>query len=523
MEEIVELVQLVDRSKISNGGLDWLLEQNSKMLQLYHGIANRVIDSDSNGAKLLFLNSANSAAKFQSLKNKLKRRLTQGVLLLDLNEPQYSSRQNAYLECSKKWATVSILLAKNAKKIGIDICQKLLKQTIKYEFTELTVSSLRLLRLHYSTVEPDLKKFEEYHIQIKKYKELWRLENLAEGYYSELVINYLNNKSIPKEEIQAKAIGYYAILEPILEKNSSLRLYLSALLIRISIHTVVNDYASTIEVCEEGLAYFEEIFFGDNPGTQVCLYQLLICAIQLKNFEKGKQFADRGKRLFLEGDFNWYKFQGLLFLLAIHSQHYDEAYQVFLESSTHDKFAVQPPGIKENWKLYEAYLYFLSRLGKLNPILVNENGLNFKPGKFINETPTFSKDKQKKNIPILIIQILIFTLDQNFNKVIDKMEAIEKYRSRYLKSAENFRSNCFLHMITRLPAAHFNVTYAERITNKEWTDLLHTPLQIANQSHEIEIIPYETLWEMILEILSKNRLSKIQQHSSIMKSQIGKK
>jgi hypothetical protein len=510
LEELIELIQLLDRSKMANGGLELLLEHNSKMLQLYFGIVDQSINSDRSGARLLYPTTQNAAAKFQSLKNKLKKRLIQGIFMIDLNEPLYSSRQNAYLECSKKWAAASILMAKNAKKIGIDICEKLLKQTIKFEFTELTISTLRFLRLHYSTVEPDLKKFEEYHTQIKTYKEIWQLENKAEGFYSELVINYLNNKSIPPAEIQAKAIDYYLELEPFLEKNTSLRLYLSVLLIRISIYTVVNDYASTMQVCEDGLAYFEKKVFGDNPGTQVCMYQLLICAIQLKDIEKGKLYAAKGKAIFQKGDFNWYKFQGLLFLLAMHSQQYNEAYQVYIETSSNEKFGYQPPLIQETWRLNQAYLFFVSRLGKLNIEIPDSAGLNFKPGKFINDTPVFSKDKRKKNIPILIIQILLFALDHDYNRVIDKMEAIEKYRTRYLKTAENFRSNCFLHMITRLPTAHFNPIYAERITQREWSDLTQTPLDIANQSHEIEIIPYEDLWPMILNILKGDKTNKFQ-------------
>lgn len=514
MEELIELIQLLDNSKIANGGLELLLEHNSKMLQLYYGVLDQSINSDRSGTKVLYPTSQNAAAKFQSLKNKLKKRLIQGIFMVDLNEPLYSSRQNAYLECNKKWAAASILLTKNAKKTGIDICEKLLKQTIKYEFTELTISTLRFLRLHYSTIEPDLKKFEEYHTQIKKYKQLWLLENRAEGFYSELVINYFNNKSYSKEEIQAKALDYYMELEPFLAENTSLRLYLSVLLIRISIYTVVNDYASTMQVCEDGLAFFEQKVFGDNPGTQVCMYQLLICAIQLKDIEKGKLYAAKGKAIFLKGDFNWYKFQGLLFLLAMHSQQYEEAFQVYLEATSNEKFGYQPPLIKETWRLNQAYLYFIYQLGKLKLDHYNSVGLNFKPGKFINETPEFAKDKRNKNIPILIIQILLLAIDHDYNRMIDKMEAIEKYRTRYLKNAENFRSNCFLHMITLLPTAHFNPIYAERITQREWSDLTQTPLDIANQSHEIEIIPYEDLWAMILQILKDDRTNKVRRVSS---------
>ncbi|MBK8192314.1 MAG: hypothetical protein IPK76_03665 [Lewinellaceae bacterium] len=125
--------------------------------------------------------------------------------------------------------------------------------------------------------------------------------------------------------------------------------------------------------------------------------------------------------------------------------------------------------------------------------------------KFLNETPVFSKDKRGMNIPILVVQLLYDVLDERFDAGIDRVEAVEKYTSRYIRRDEHFRSNCFLKMLIQMPEAAFHKEAAARKAERYLTQLGEMPLEIADQAHEIEIIPYEDLWGMILEMLPNQR------------------
>jgi len=81
------------------------------------------------------------------------------------------------------------------------------------------------------------------------------------------------------------------------------------------------------------------------------------------------------------------------------------------------------------------------------------------------------------------------------------MESLNVYCHRYLRKDDTFRSNCFIKMLIVLPNAHFNKIAAIRKTEKLRNRLAEQPLETANQSSELEIIPYELLWELVLEIL----------------------
>lgn len=52
-----------------------------------------------------------------------------------------------------------------------------------------------------------------------------------------------------------------------------------------------------------------------------------------------------------------------------------------------------------------------------------------------------------------------------------------------------------------MPAASFHQEAVFRKAQKHLEQLQSMPLEIANQTHEIEIIPYEDLWTMAMENL----------------------
>lgn len=109
------------------------------------------------------------------------------------------------------------------------------------------------------------------------------------------------------------------------------------------------------------------------------------------------------------------------------------------------------------------------------------------------------------NIPVLIVQFLYDIVDKRYDAGIERVEAVQKYVSRYLRKDELFRSNCFLKMLVQIPEAGFHREAVVRKAERYLSQLAETPLAIANQPHEIEIIPYEDLWQMILEILPNQR------------------
>ncbi|HMX39517.1 MAG TPA: hypothetical protein PKD78_04285 [Saprospiraceae bacterium] len=500
MNDLIELVQLTSKTKLKIGGaLKLIIEPGSKMEQLYEAVESSQVKSDEDARSLLG-GTPEDVRNLPSLKNKLKDRLLDAIFLLDFKEASFSDRQRAFYECHKKWSAAMILLIRNAKINGIDVLEKLLRRTKHFEFTELNLDILRVLKLQYSTVDGDLKNYELAKAEYEGYEKLWIMESRAEHYYQDLMVRYTNSKST-KTEVADIARGYYAELEGYMAENASFKLHLFGRMIQLLIYNSANDYVNTARLCESAIAFFDQKEYDSGLPLQVFYYNLIVCYLQLREFEKGQEVIGRCEYYFEEGSFNWFKLQELFFLLAMHTGHYDDAYRLYYKVTHYPKFSDKPAQIREMWKIFQAYVYYLVKIGEVSEELLQQRESKFKINKFLNEITLFSKDKSGMNISVLVVQILHFIADRDYEETIERMDGINKYLVRYVKEDGTARSNLFIKMLLQIPLANFHREAALRKTERYRKQLQDLPLETANQSHEIEIIPFEALWEMTIGLL----------------------
>jgi hypothetical protein len=149
----------------------------------------------------------------------------------------------------------------------------------------------------------------------------------------------------------------------------------------------------------------------------------------------------------------------------------------------------------------EAYINFLVVAGQIQPQEDWPRLPQFKFAKFFNNVPAYSRNKTGMNIPILILQAMYFIVVGKYGLVIDRTEALERYCSRYLKDDENLRHNCFFKLLVITVQANFH----KGATERKATTIYNRMVNAAERSIDIEIVPYETLWEIVLEHLSVER------------------
>jgi hypothetical protein len=438
------------------------------------------------------------------VKQQLKKYLQKMLFLIDLNQSQYQLRQKAYFDCHRNWAAVKIMVGKNARSSALDLAIDLLQQSRKYDFTDIALDIARTLRLQYGSIFGDLKKYDQYGALAKELDAIVRAENLSEELYTDLIARFVNNKSA-KKEVHEQAAAYFKQLAPSLKQYNTYKLHLCGRLIEVLIYSSINDHKHTVSVCQRAITFFEGKPYVANVPLQAFYYQSMVCCIQLLDYEHGKEIADKGIRLLEDGTFNWFKYQELLIILSFHTEAYQEAYKVLKGVLLHRKFGSLPESTRQYWKIIEAYHYYLKEMGL---IVEDEDSsiLNrFRIARFANETPLFSRDRRGLNIPILIFQIVYLIQQKRQNETIDRLEAIKRYSTRYLVKDDTYRSNCFIKMLLVIPAVGFHKVATERHADKFAKLLKAVPLDFANQSHEVELIPYEDLWEIVLRSLEVPR------------------
>lgn len=494
---LLEMIQLIEKYHDQPNTI--LIKGKEEVVDMYHLLAAGEVETEADLAAQIS-ETTKQDNSYQKIKSQLKSCLTRGILQLDFSEDRVSPRKKAYLICYQEWAAANILLGKSARNAGIDICLKVLKKARKYEFSDLVTEICRVLRLHYATREGDESKFDLYNSMYHEYAAICEADNLAEELYTQLVLKFVKKKGGEENKAKQAAI-YYQRLLPALQKYDSYRLHLSAYLIQLLMLTSQNDYPQVILICSEMISFFEQKSYRANVPLQIAYYHLLVAYTQIQDYDKAREAAENCLPLVEKGSINWHKYQELLLQLNMHQCKFEDAYYIYRKVVKEGKLKFSDTYTQEMWRIIEAFVYWLKEVGALKIDAEPQAAKKFRLGKFLNQTPGFSMDKRGMNIPILVVQILFLIVEKKHDDVIDKIEAINKYCSRYLNSGGTYRSNVFIKMLLQIPANRFHREAVIRKTMRYRKLLEAHPLKLARQTHEIEIIPYEYLWDIILDNL----------------------
>lgn len=498
MQDLLELSHIVTKRKLRSVELFSTSEDGepkSKIQQFYELLVSGEFDNDDQVAQY-FYGKGKSNSSYQKLRGTLKSRLINALFLIDLKQASYGNRQRAYYESYREWAATKILFGKQARTAAISQCRKLVKIARQYEFTELLVDILHTLRLYYGTIEGDHKKYQQYNQAFKEAQKQWHLETEVEEEYLELSIGFVNAKAT-RHEVREQAERAFKTVAPIMENHTAYQIHLCGRLIEVSQFTSVNDYADALDVCERAIAFFAAKDYEASIPLQIFHYQKLICHLQLYQIDEAFAASDICETFLEEGTFNWFKLHEVRLQLYMVTKAYAKAARLVSDVLGHESFANLPDNISETWKISEAYLYFIQQAGHLPVDTVSD----FRTARFLNDIEVFTKDKRGMNIHLIVLEVLLYLVEKNYDRLIDRVEAIDKYRTRYLKEDGLERTNHFLRMLLQLPKNAFEREKVVEKASADYAALQDIPIALANQAHEIEIVPYEYLWEMVLETL----------------------
>ncbi len=503
MEQLIELVNIVSKNKAKN--LDTVSnfqENESKLQALYSGIAEGKFASDSEAARFIYPDSPRQHVNYGKIKRRLYQRLINSIFFIDINKPDYDDLQTAYYTCYRDFAALKILIGRSALKTAVPLGESILKRAQKFEFTDLVVNVLRELHMIYAGPQGDQKNFVRCNKLLKSYTEIFQAEILAEEYYHKLAIHFTRSRAT-KPELAATASQYKDNLVKLGTKAKTYRYILMAYLVMSLRYQIVNDYKNTLRVCKEAVSQLKK---KGKAKSKTSLYTFQIkmasCQIQLGEFEESQKTLELCLNLVDKGVLNWYVTNEYLLISLFHSGNYQKALKVFVEAQSLPAFKSLPAHYQEQWAILETYIHFFIANGAITPDRVSLKKLGrFKLSKFLNDVPVFSKDKRGSNITILVLQILFLIQQKRFGDVSDRLESLKAYSYRYLRKDDTFRSNCFIHMLQQLPKAFFNKKAIGRHANKYRQKLKSVPLDLANQSGEVELVPYEKLWSLVIASL----------------------
>lgn len=496
------LAQLITRNKIKDipiitaGG-----PPRNKSEELYHWLLDNPTASEEMAAQYFYQNGPSDSG-YVKLKNRLEKKLLNTLFFIDINQPNFSEIQRAYYECHRNLAQIKILVGRNATLPMIPLAEKTLSKALRYEFMDIALLLLHRISKYYSNVIGKKTEYFEYSEKLSQVLKILIAEIEAEKMHSDITVFLANSRG--KSEIAMKyAAEYSRKIDENIDAISTYRFIYAAYSIKVISLELTNNFEAIQEFCDCALRRLAEKEHVALP-TILFNFQIkkLVSYIQLNQFSAALKQIDLCK-LNSEGNshnrFVTYYYSLILFF---HHKEYQSAFNVFKEGAESGYLKQIHEGFQEFWRVFEAFIFYFWQKKKIT-LQEGETMKNFRISKFINNVPIYSQDKEGVNITILILHILFLLEENKINTIIDRVESLKAYTQKYLRKNSTYRSMCFINMLLTLPSAHFHPANVRRKADPYWKKLKAAPIHPDYTNVEVEIVPYETLWEFVLESIDK--------------------
>lgn len=501
MKDIKTIVTFLDKAKIDKSELftsDDFQGSKSKMAKIFNLIKENNFHDKKELEKAMYGKVLDDWG-FKKLFYRFKDKLTNTLFFADTSSPLFSERTKAYYICSRRAFLSRMLVERGARDMAIELAEGTISVTLKYEFTDITVLLSRFLIKQFSIIQPDARRFIKYFEIFKKNSQILKDEIEME----EIMCIYSLNAHT--KDVKKHLTNYLRESETIVSRTQelsqnepSIELILSCSSILLEHYKISKDYRSF----QLWSVYFADKILSKQFLSVVTLEVLVHTQLRMALISKDDKIA---KILFEKyfsfqnvGNYNWFVSYYYFIMIMFHSKEYEVGYHNLIFITEYKTFRNQSLTIRLYFYMLLAYAHFLKLIKKLEDDASNKQ---FRLSKFLNEVPEFTRDKQGTNIPIILVQILFFLADKKYNKIIDRIESLNLYSYRHLKKDENFRSQCFIRMISEMVRADFRKTGTIFRTEKLFNKLQAVPIETYPNSAATEIIPYEDLWAMIVERL----------------------
>ncbi|MEM1327977.1 MAG: hypothetical protein AAGI23_18605 [Bacteroidota bacterium] len=501
MKNLIEISKIVTKKKIRKIEIfddHYLENKSSKFNEFYEALTQGKFKNDRDAASFLY-ESTPKDDRYRQLKSRFRKRLLNTLFFLDVNQPAASSYDRAYFSCNKDWTLVKILKDNDADYTAAALARQILTIALKFKFADVIVNCCRILRT-YAAQQGDDKNFEIYDEHIKQYTHILSAEIRSEELYQRVILNYYKPPS-KRTNLTEKIDTYCEALDGLAITYDSPIIIYNKYLMWIYRHEMLQEFDQMLAMCEAAQNYVDEypIYYQSDKIKQIYIKKAA-AYLHLRRAE-GLEICMAHQSVFQVGNTEWYQFHEYLFLLAVHTGQYQKADQLYQEVTGYNKFNRAEATIQRKWAVFNMYLSYAKRYLADHQVqsLLSRNNLRLT--RFLSETAVYPKGERILMVHHVIVQILYFLEDRRFTKARQLILQLKGHINRQLRKEEYYRTMQFIRLLQQLQKADFQENelsntekYIKRITEEE--AFFYRGLLM-----EIEIIPYEKLWEIILQRL----------------------
>jgi hypothetical protein len=497
-----EIIRILDRfrePRIETLDGEFRTSTADKSFQLYDGIRTGRFPSDHAAAGSLY-SSSPTDPKYSTLKSRLKWRLLNTLFHLNLQRAGFSEYATALYKVYRRAFLAHTLLILGARTTAMKLAEKTLRESLEYQFPLVAVQMGTLLRTH-ASLTGSITQYNKYDSTLKEQLAQLHAETLSWEYY-ERAVAVLGRKVSPGQDFLQHLASNIEELQDLRHSVESVTFATNLFRMSLMYANATLNRAGAVEVSQDAIEYLKRFPRLVAPARIAEFAAGKLEAYSaLQDFQNAALAAAEGATYVGKGSNNWFTFSERQFQLLMLSRKFVEAENLYEEVTQHTRFAALPPYLQERWKIFELYLQFaLQTVPEYETLPLRKK---FDLQAFLRFIPVASKDKHGMYVAVLIIHILYMLEAGDFGGIIDRMDALRTYRSRYLRGKSNRRSALFFRLLTVMENNSFNYTLTRQKSERIYKQLRSTAIEAPETNEEIQIIPYEWLWERVMTKLKE--------------------
>lgn len=500
MEDLIEIVRLIQKVGLKQPDSFMKLHESSMMKAFYDGLANGEIHNDDEAALKLY-NAAPNDERYRKLKLRLREILYDAAVFINYGPPQFSILRKKMYECNCELIAMKQCIENGAQEAGFKIAKRLLSKARKYHLTIIEIECLYAILNHvvFSTGKEN-----DYLVVSKELRAAQRkmcAETESEIIFGSVSVKYAVVSSDHPENIDF-ITNCITELEQLLAQHDTFKIRYSYFLLRSWLGHIKRDIDESITACEDAIAYWK--LNPDIAGnlTAVFTLEILTCHFHKRNYEYVLTLAGECEKFFDNTSSNWLIMKGYQLQALLSVGRTAEALKLFSGvSKSLKRSSGGSAKFIERWLILEGYLFFFihtndqpndvekyqtSHLEKYLRKLVSSD--------FISA----QVDKEGANVGLMILHVLLLLcMKCNPTDILEKVNALDKYRRRHLDPTKNTRTDTFITLLK-----HFTYSLADKqrlqLSNSpHFSNLSPSIPTSTNYAEDYEIIPFDIIWQRL--------------------------
>lgn len=416
------------------------------------------------------------------------------LVLVRQEDDKGSSISRQHEKLAKAHATFIILQSQNQNKLAYALAKDLCKTAKKYRMPKFVIDPSAFLYRYYAQFQFDRPKA----LKMKRLNQ-WAIEayTIEIENRNRLTNIILSDRSKHSKKHTPQIIDQaWLDIQKLFERCDTFEFRKEAYLIGIN-YCRQHDHWGKMEVMALDALHFFKTYPLVSEPIMAIYYRHLINAMIAQNrgmdvdiyLSEYEQVAQKSKA-------QWINYLYTIARLRVSQLRYSEVKEL-IQKARKSKSYVHISGVnKLAWEIIEGYVVYATRRKQS------------KAGKLsLSNSLTAAREEDmlsdQYSIQLIILRLIHYTYNKEWQLVDSNSSAISKYLSRKLTRSGERRSFYFINMLLQISKQRYHPVAVKRHAHRYYTKLVAAPANAVGSQDSYEIIPYEKLWEDILENLKK--------------------